>query len=1169
LFHSCWKQKNLILHPVFFLFLVGILIQQGSLSHAQIIYNEEEQELIQRWSNPAVSNPAEDPNVKIIEAPVEKGMTPRSSIVLPGLINPGFDDLNGDGEPDGFNKIGSPVLIEDSGNTFIRTSGGQLYESEFLRTNPEQHISFTLNVRADLGFEPVALLSFQNIINGGADYFQRSRVSLNTQNWRTVFFSLDLLESETNRIRLRPTSSESLSWFDIDDLDAVDTNVFDGDFEGDGDPFAPSDFPARRWDISNGSIQTSNAFDDSTSNVLHLEPNGSANQIVAGLRGTHHYFLQLKARSDLPSDIIIYEEFLTSLGDVITSKTYEAIQTNTDVTKFTQTIQSERKLSIQASRLVIENVGNEPVEIDQVSRGYVMLSPTPFNPSDQVLDEELEGLIAWPRKTFNLDAEFVDPTATTQFQTSNTQIQSATRFQWNPPESIPVGDWSLDLELLDQQSSETLELSLPFEVSEPLDLQFPEQITSNKLEFGAWTWLIGLPIEEPILRSFLQQIKDDNYSFAIVFAESDKWSLVAEICDDIELPFIAADFMIQNEAKSTPASNETISAETYQQLIVDTLGDAIEAEQYLGIFVIDEPIGVFDDERTERNSRIIASTPDFKEPFFIVSPLPTNPDLIDRLRPPGYWTVIYPTNRGSENLTDNLKNLSQRMGTDKAVADRNNLPYYHVAQSFTTPDFYILGPREMIEATVGTGVVHAIDGIITFTHFTIGPLEGVRDENLEVKSNAGEWNVQFERLRKLETTLANRALVDPVTDSGLALWSSSLNTSGTKHLNIASLSPRSSIDVRISLSELEGTITNIETSEQFTAQNSIIDLEFQPGEWRVFELNNSDIEIISVSSFPGNPEPSDFELMQTGSLQLNQGIIETDVENDLIYVPTANQMTVLDSDLNQVSMFSNTGVWISVVDEIAYLGDPAFGLNSLNTQTEEFEILTRRRSGSVQNLLVDQDRSWHSLNYLGLSVFDLSEDAEFIDHEFAASIARELESSPLGDGAILADEQSGVWLYGLNQSELQATQLFALRRAIDIELNQSMNRLAVASLREGISIYDVVIDESSTTSTLQLVQDFVSNPEGEKVEHVNWIHDQLLVATEWDGDSLFFLNQEGEFQYIGRNKSPVRDASIADVQIIDDSLFQFYRDGEIRKFDLAPVIDFVIPQADYSNWLIF
>ncbi|MDX1972933.1 MAG: hypothetical protein SFY68_10425, partial [Candidatus Sumerlaeia bacterium] len=766
---------------------------------------------------------------------------------LSSINNPGFEDLNRDLLPEFWERVGSPLVVRENDTVRVRVSANNRFQQEFLLPYQNQHITFYGRVQGEYGNEFPAVSFFQRSgpVENISERFQRFRVRLQSKGTQEVFHPLDLvnLPGINPRMLLIPSSNDRFNWVDWEEVGFLTSAFLNPNFS---QPFDSQKL--QPWIVQPSA---------KASNPLLLPPGGSISQRVSFLNSAHVYLLSVTASSTTQNGSLeVVRTLHNTLGSVVEERTIGTLEfTSVPTTLFLEDSATTSTVTPLATYSFV-NMGDAPIQLQEIQRGYALVTPENYNPGDSIFYPNVESLVVWPDPEAQLTLQYLSPDSNVQREVQGNLTTGPHRDSWRPTDPV-AGEWNLQVSLNHQGTTGTL--SLPFQVSEPLVL--PENVPSvhqSEFELSAWLWLRGLGNTPEQLRPYIQQLKEDGFDYAVIFAAEDQWSAVRTVTDEADFPFVSADFSLINFYKGQPPRNAIRSSIDYRNEADRLFAPLLGSTQWRGIYLMDEPFGEYDAFHASLQNRALLYTADPKPGYAVIAVSDATPDALQRIQPARFWAGIYPTSLTSPNLATNLQQVRDSIGTNVALAQQLSVPHAYLAQAFEIPDSFRMGPLGMLTSTIGSALAQQTNGFHLFAYYSISTIEGVRNIQNDLQPWGETWLQQAARLRQLRTQLPTLIAAEPLTTQNHIIFRTFNTPDGQQVLFLTSIEPRQSIQVEIR-TDLPLSLFEPTLNQTLSSVNQRITTTLSPGEWRYWIASEKDsiltIDASVVAPVPTLPSP--------------------------------------------------------------------------------------------------------------------------------------------------------------------------------------------------------------------------------------------------------------------------------------------------------------------------
>ncbi|MGF1573371.1 MAG: hypothetical protein ACFCU1_09895 [Sumerlaeia bacterium] len=1070
-----------------------------------------------------------------------------------GFQNTSFNVLTPGGMPESWGIVGAPLAITEQGNTFVRVNRDNRFQQEFFAEQNNQHLTFTALSRGTAGGESTSLELFQRVVNGGitSDIFQGFRGSQLTTQWQRYYYTADFLEQQGDtRFLVIPSSSNRGNWVDWDDFGIITVGFENGDFES-----AVNQSSLQLWSLTNAEILPDSENQFTGTQVLQLQPGGEAAQSVSLLAGEHLYLLSFQAfAQDSPATVKVERIIRDFRGDILSIEPLldESLQAGeTKRLSVSVDAPTTSTASLATYKFTAHESGGTLL-LDDVHHGYALISPDLFNPTDTATYTTVETFIVFPQQAQQVAVRYRNPEGQVERFFLREIDANGLRDKWNPASTLSAGEWSVEIDLGDGQTTSTL--TLPWRVAEKVDYELAEAPPQTEFEVSAWLWMRGLGITTAEVRPYIEQLKNDGIDYPVIFADRFQWAAIREVCEELAYDFVAADFELIYFYKRLPERNVQFSEERFRQKAEVELAAVLGSPNLLGLYLMDEPAFSTQAEQAALTNKVFSALTPPQPGYTIFATSIADPGALELIQPARYWTDVYPTQLARPNLRDNLLLLSANLEADVAKAKSAGIPHALVCQVFEIPDSFRVGPLGMVRATVGLAIAHGSQGLHPFAYISIGNNEGVRNRALELLPYGQTWLNEIQRLQPIKSDLIRREFIQPPQVTENYLFSFSEIPEESQQLVLVSLQARNPQQVTLNLS------TNALLSEPtlglpLQSTNNQITFTLEPGGWRYIEFPFNVVIQSIESELQETPQqlpsvPIDF---QRSLFTQNFRAVETSpFSNDYAYLSLNSVYRTLFG-----STIANTAVG-SRLKDVAFqdsntmiIADEAFGLYRVTSgfpQLNPPTSLSTRVTGNGGFLAVDANRLINAMGARGISVYDLTLSGTEIPRlAFTNQIgdARSVSVVPGANAFYVIDQDFGVRLMRLEESalgSLNITQQLVYQedRVIDLDYEPVNKQLAVARLREGF----IILQETETGNPLELLTSQI--PGSESIDHVQWISPNLLAAIEWDGDSFFIArNQSGAWEPIAKWQTTITDATCTGVASNGSQLLLTFSTGTL------------------------
>lgn len=1074
-----------------------------------------------------------------------------------GFQNPSFDQLSANGLPLDWVRVGSPLVLTEQQNSYVKGNSENRFQQEFIRQQNDQHVTFTGLARGDQGTESASVNFFQRSDFGDASQLFVGR--LNSTNWQRFYFTADLVEQQgPKRFLIIPASTDRLNWVEWDDFGLITVGFHQGDFESQ----PTSAF--QRWTFHDSEVISDPEGLFTDSNVLLLQPGGSVEQLVSILSGEHRYLIQFKAQApNQQATVIVERVLLNNRGEELSTE--QLFQQTIDAGQTVQPFFTAAPPPDSSSTVALYRFKTLAQEgellLDDLQLGYALITPDQFNPSETSTYKTVQSLIVWPQERSLVELQFRNPQGEVERTVVHQLVADSFRDAWNPPLDLPPGEWTLEVDFGD--GATTASLSLPWNVAPSLDYNVSVPQPQTEFEISAWLWLGGLGTTTAQLRPYIEQTKNDLIDYPVIFADRTQWAAVREICEELDYNFVAADFNLIYFYKRFLPSNQLFSEERFRLRAETELATILGSPNLQGLYLMDEPFGETQALYASLTNKVFSALSTPLDGYTIFATRDAAPTALETIKPVRYWTDVYPTQLARPNLRDNLLLLSTNLLQDVARAKSVGLSHALVCQAFEIPDSFRVGPPEMISATVGLAVAHGSQGLHPFAYVSIGNNEGVRNRALELLPYGPAWLEQLRLLQPIkQKTVLRESISAPVVSENL-LYTTSTISGDSNQLVLTSLQPR--IPLRVTLgfdSEVELSEPRLEESYQTINQEVTLDLE--PGGWRYLEFPLG-AQLATVESeqlpLPDQQLPTVPVAFQRSALNQNlRGIDYSQGEQNYAYVSTSTAYAFLGA-LGFVS--GTAGTRVSDVEFLTdtklIVADEGFGLYRVSIGFPNLTLpvpLSTRRTGNGRFLTSAEGYLINSMGRKGISIYNVENSiGEILPVGFTNQIgdARNVATIPGENAFYVIDQDFGVRLMQMSpqpdgQVELSQQLVYQEDRVFDLDYEPIRKQVAVARLGEGLTI----LQQTAVGEPLERVTSIL--PGFESIDHVQWISPNLLAAVEWHGDC-FFIGRDvsGNWSTVAKWRSTVANATCNDVASNGSQLLLTFSTGQLVGLNTLPL----------------
>ncbi|MEQ8821710.1 MAG: hypothetical protein RLY93_15850 [Sumerlaeia bacterium] len=762
----------------------------------------------------------------------EKGERPL--VVLPEIENPALELLNGEGFPLGWSAIGAPeILKHPDGRVTLRANNLNGLRQQLDRPVPWQHLGFAFRAKGELGGEVATVASF--FPGREEDILFRNSSGVVEQEFKTLYGTIPILPGgDTMEIQLLGILPRY--WVEIDEVALFGENFLGGDFE---DEFTTGGLVP--WVLEGGARLTTDTVRGGE-RALYLPPGASATATVAAMEGWEQYVEEFHVlfdpRKSLP--IGIDRVFLDSGGAEISidqeifAITYEPIWK-----RVFRTPPKAPPAGARAARITFKNLSDVRVHIDDMVRGFMTVTPDPFVLDHPEPDAAVRFIASWPgflKDDFRIRLSDSMGTTVASF-TSPVLSQRASVAEWIPPADLEPGSYQVNIATLDSATTSISSYITDTELiarppyGDPVTLDPP-----GGFPIGAWTYLVRTENTEDAIRPILEASQADGYTYALVFANTEQWPLVASICEDIGHPFVAGDFALLRRIRAQQTLAPFSFAE-WEALIAETIAPALASPACIGHYVVDEPFTRESWRRAHAAIQMATVIPNGKGTLMAMAGGTVDDGIYDVIEPPIHFSPVYRHQIGQMDDAEQLRAVSNLVEAEVARATARGVPYWFLPQAFGDPELFRLPTPEASRAYVGVALAHGAKGLVPFLWQAIGGLEGTRTLNLDPTPIHAAWNQEIARVTALSDLLlgvAGHARVP--TASGNFLATTATDAAGSTVLFLVNYETRAAQEIVLVPQDNALRLIDAETGVELpsTSGNTVVVLD--PGHWRAFLL---------------------------------------------------------------------------------------------------------------------------------------------------------------------------------------------------------------------------------------------------------------------------------------------------------------------------------------------
>ncbi len=1016
--------------------------------------------------------------------------------LAPDFQNPDFQDMVG-GFPAHWTRFGLGDARTEGSNHYIHTNVNNSFYQDIAAPVTHRHMTVSARARGELGFELPAIRTVH--FGGEVAIFNQLRVGLDNEfDWRRVFVTEGyLLENDSVRVVL--WSNDALNWVDWDDVLIFDEGLKNGGFESDPVLDDPTD-----WTFDSGAYPVwDKTLEPSGDRAVFLPPGGGVSQISTAKEDGQSYFIAGRARaSAIGAELQIVENWQDERGDSVGEFSVSQVTLNEAPTRFT--VETGNCTQCAISKVEFNNDGSADLLIDDLSRGFTSVYPSVYFPYEGAINPNLALTVTWPNKLADAEVEILSPDGSVLQSVPLTIDREAAWGEWDGFGS-PPGAYDVKF-VLESHEGEILELVRPFTIGADPNLRDSSPLVSTTFQRGAWIWMLGDGTTEDELRSPFVQAIADGFTCAVVFARSDQWPAVVNVCEELNFPFIAADSRVQRVIKLRP-NMSPIAIDRYRTLVDDSLRDVLASPQCLGHYIADEPSQPYFIDNAADAARITASTPGWKSAFATIHPTFSSAENWEKLKLSVNWTDFYALEIEDLDLTAALNRLANEVEQQVRFATAQGREFWLVAQSISEVALSRSGNAPFVRATTGICAALGARGYVPFPYRAINSLEGVRGRNLEELPETNAWVEGNARLAAASGTLLDlRLFARTRSVNGPLLVSTARDSADNLIVFVVSLECRNPTSVELTMTVPGIEMTEISDGSTMQLDSTKANFTLEPGEWKAWRVSSGSLS--RADSTVINTEPTPLALPVVAQKNF-PGVRFRDLDfspdGSQIAAVAETQALVMGSngvELGRATSLQNVQDVRYVSNERALVGSSTLGVYGLNTAGSYSTFPSYFfHTGSSRDLLVSGNEVWIGNNYFGARRTALNPDGTLtsLDHGFIAWEVMDL-AGPFADGSVLAlDQDAGLRRVTSNGAGELLEQLeWVGDRLIQSALTKDKRTLVTARMRQGFSLHRLdenghILDTALHRTTSQ---DFV--------ERVAWTDSDLLVVGEYDGDVEFF-----------------------------------------------------------------
>ncbi len=1091
---------------------------------------------------------AQRPGIPLGLPPETSVSSPAGKGVFSAFQNGSFEETDG-GEPVGWAKNRFPELRTEGENNYVRVADFFRYGQSVAL--PLRHRAYTVSgrYRSDtINFPAIAHV----YDDGRESVFQSTSTFLDAGDWTRIYVTHPVQDA-IGPLQILPSTVFQLFWTDLDDVAVFDEGMTNGGFD-----LSPASDGFPLWDLQDGASITDEA--------LNLPSGASATTMSGAIPLGQSYFIAF--RSDTPGVTTSLTLSVENI-DVVGSTVGELQETTLPLPAgfaFHVVETGEVDSGVQAARAALANDGENGVRIDDVSRGFVHVWPRDYDPSPESLNPDLILTAAWPRQVAAASVTIRNSLKGVVETIPMTVGDGTATASWNGA-GQGAGTYTAEFEL-ESTTGDTVFLGRSFELRNDLAAPSdPPAYASEVFQRGAWIWLLDLGPDEEDIRPFFELAKADGFNFATVFAFQNQWSIVREVCEDIEMPFIAGNDLMQGIVRSRPPNISPLAMTAFHDEILAELGDLVGSPMLMGLYPTDEPDAFWQFDNAAAAVRAIAASSEFGPSFITISPPVLDLDPFPAIRPAAHWTDFYPFVGRGIDLTLELKELSDHIVDQVALANSLGREYWLVPQAWSFFDGVHTGNSAAIRATIGLCIAHGAKGYVPFPYRQINPLEGIRTKELGPLPETGVWISENHRIQEIETELiAFNGHGELANVDGPLVVTTAEAPGDETIVVVVSLECRRRTRVALEISGGSAALEELTGKETPRDGAGVHEFEFEPGGWRIWRL--VDGAVVSALSATVSDLPPTLDLPVTADVTIGE-------IRHLDFRPFGSQ--VIASCGSRIYRVGTTGTvfddiavenvvssrWISVVD--AYLFSPTNGITSVRFQASP--VITgrfQRETAAATFGFVDGNRLWSTADFLGVREYEI-QDIGLAEGDYESSVPTDLREPAgiLADGRVLLPTQlSGVLAGNVdNSGDIILEPFNDVSVIAEAALSPDRDRLAMARMRRGFAVQS--IDNSGNVNAE------LSIPHrGEYVAAVAWITNDLLAVGEIDGDVEFFgVGDDSALTLRGRWRPEPRPAQGMSAMVSANNILAVgFRDGRLLFVDVSQLPEEFDDGTEY--WLL-
>lgn len=1010
-------------------------------------------------------------------------------------LNPGFQQVDGDGLPEGWDVFGQPKVFEETGNRYLRVNNSNYVRQTLAPAAEGRYRTVTFRGRGQLGFER-ALVGMPLLSDDDLSYFPYTRVSVPNEEWQRVFVTNAILPERT-AIWLQLQGVDRLNWIDVDDVVLFDDGLRNGSFEDAYNPAQPG-----QWNLTGAAGRISDrTLDSSGALALLLPPGTRASQLASALDDGQVHFLAGKARSAMGTGSLrVGETWLSGTGDTV-GETSTTLSVETAGTAFSW--ETGNSPGTAVSETFFLNESDDDLILDRLSRGWTRVFPEVYFPGQESANPLLTFSAAWPREVQSATVRILNEQGFEVGSVPLTVADGHVVGEWDGA-GVPTGNYEAVFEM-QGRAGVSLSFSRPFGIRENLGFEEPAALQYDGIPRGAWIWLYadGNSVEE--LRPVFETAKQDGFSFAIVFGRTEQWAAVREACEQAEMPFMLGEARLNSMIKRVPTFDNFNRAE-FVDTVNETIGEHFESSFCIGFYVVDEPGLPYEVEWTAKAFRIAGTEPGWKTPFSVNGAYPNLNEFQRTVSAPVYTSDFYPVEivtGGNEEAA--LRRLGNHVLEQTTLATQDGRDYWCVNQSYSDGLFARMGGANLTRATIGVTFASGSKGHIPFFYRQITVLEGIRTKELAELPTTPVWREENLRLGQYGAALRpiqGHALFENATGPLWATTAMDLPTS-RQVVYLVSLDVETPLEASMRF-EIETVLTPLAGGETLqTNRDGDVTVTLDPGQWFAWRVEQGALQ--SASGVPVSTPPSADLPVLVDVPALGGPIfdIEFNADGSQILATGRDEWVLLDSSGTEISraplqrgfrgQFATAGR-VAIADE-------GLGYRIFDNAGNELDGFTYR-AGSAQQLLAGAQESWAGMAYLGIRRLVGAESPESAGIAFSTGLSTTIHPAPASEGVLYLDNDDALMRVVPDGDGVTQVALTPGSRLWRGALSPEGYRLAVCRMRRPVIVYNF-----GSSGELQGARE-LSTPVS-FAEDVDWIDGARLAVGGMNAEVAFLSAIDG------------------------------------------------------------